>query len=87
MFLFSQASGKSVLPFGIENENKVLSALNAIEQTSQYTSFWRFKSITEDARKGVLTLVVILIRQPDRHGPMNTQVGHVDLRLACCMPA
>lgn len=71
-----QVSGKSTLPFGVENEHKVLVALNAMEMTSQYSSFWRFKSIVEDNKKGHVNLVVVLTRQPDRHGVMDAQVVH-----------
>jgi hypothetical protein len=52
----------------------MLGGLNALELTSQYTSYWRVKSITEDLKKGSATVVLICIRQPDRHGKMGAAV-------------
>lgn len=52
----------------------MLGGLNALELTSQYTSYWRVKSIIEDVRKGSVTVVLICIRQPDRHGKMGAAV-------------
>jgi len=52
----------------------VLGGLNALELTSQYTSYWRVNSLTEDVRKGSVTVVLICIRQPDRHGKMGAAV-------------
>ena len=66
-----QVTGDDVVPFELENENKVLAALNALEFT---TSYWRFKSIAEKASQDSVILHVTCIRQPDRHGPMNSQV-------------
>ncbi|DBA75415.1 TPA: hypothetical protein ACH3X1_010678 [Trebouxia sp. C0004] len=74
------ASGNSVLPFGLENENKMLAGLNALELTSQYTSYWRAKSITEDVKKGSVTVVLICIRQPDRHGKMGAAAAEVAIQ-------
>ncbi len=63
----------------------MLGGLNALELTSQYTSYWRVKSITEDVKKGSVTVVLICIRQPDRHGKMGAAVC---LRcLLCCSNA
>ena len=64
-----------MLPFGLENANRVLSGVNALELTSQFTSYWRFKSIVEDANKGSVTVNMVCIRQPDRHGVMGTVVS------------
>ena len=69
-----QASGSSVLPFGLENENRLLAGVNALELTSQFTSYWRFKSIVEDTQRSAATIVLICIRQPDRHGQMGAVV-------------
>ena len=52
----------------------MLGGLNALELTSQYTSYWRVKSITADVKKGSVTVVLICIRQPDRHGKMGAAV-------------
>lgn len=71
-----QASGQSVTPFALENENRVLAGVNALGLTSQYTSYWRFKSITEDTSKNSVTIVMVCIRQPDRHGKMGSLVSH-----------
>lgn len=69
-----QASGSSVLPFGIEKENKLLAAINALEFSSLYTSYWRVKTITEDAKKTSVRIVLVCMRQPDRHGRMGSAV-------------
>lgn len=52
----------------------MLGGLNALELTSQYTSYWRVNSLTEDVKKGSVTVVLICIRQPDRHGKMGAAV-------------
>ena len=72
--VLTQVTGDDAVPFELENENKVLAALNALESTSLYTSYWRFKSIAEKASQNSVILHVTCIRQPDRHGPMNSQV-------------
>ena len=85
-----QASGQSVTPFGLENENRILAGVNALGLTSQYTSYWRFKSIIEDTSRSSVTINMVCIRQPDRHGKMGSVVSrphHVLLHwqsAACC---
>ena len=74
LVFFHQATGSSVLPFGLENENKILAGVNALELTSQFTSYWRFKSIVEDVKKNAVTVLLVCIRQPDRHGKMGSVV-------------
>lgn len=64
-----------MLPFGLENENRILAGVNALELTSQYTSYWRFKGVTDDPKKSAATVQLICIRQPDRHGKMGAGVG------------
>lgn len=65
-------SGGSVVPFGLENEDKLLTTLNALEVSSAFTSFWRFKSIVQDAARNSATVTLVCIRQPDRHGKMGS---------------
>ncbi|KAL3143559.1 hypothetical protein ABBQ38_002357 [Trebouxia sp. C0009 RCD-2024] len=66
------ASGQSVTPFGLENENRILAGVNALGLTSEYTSYWRFKSIVEDHSASTARIVMVCIRQPDRHGKMGS---------------
>lgn len=72
----AQASGQSVTPFGLENENRILAGVNALGLTSEYTSYWRFKSIVEDHSASTARIVMVCIRQPDRHGKMGSVVSH-----------
>ena len=74
LFTPFQISGGSVVPFGLENENKLLTTLNALEVSSAFTSFWRFKSIVSDAARNSATVTLVCIRQPDRHGKMGSLV-------------